>query len=188
MTFSSTVKRSNSPTPCSVRAIPSSARRSGLIRASDCPRQCSDPDSARTKPQIRLNRVVFPAPLGPITPTTSPEPDLERHAVERGDPAEADRRIAHGQAGGGLASTRASYTSARARDKPDAKCAPAAPLSRGDRRARQDRGLAVGVRDRQAQVKTLYPVAPDAVLEVETFLQTPCSDLTMSPARGACAA
>ena len=28
--------------------------------------------------------------------------DLERHAVERGDPAEANRRIAHLQAGGGL--------------------------------------------------------------------------------------
>src|ERR1700722_17633849 len=30
-----------------------------------------DPESARTNPQMTLNRVVFPAPLGPMTPTTS---------------------------------------------------------------------------------------------------------------------
>src|SRR4051812_34902907 len=30
------------------------------------------PDVGRVKPQTTLNNVVFPAPLGPITPTTSP--------------------------------------------------------------------------------------------------------------------
>ena len=39
-----------------------------------------------TKPQMTLNRVVFPAPFGPMTPTTSLWADRHRHLVEGQDP------------------------------------------------------------------------------------------------------
>ena len=38
------------------------------------------PSSGRTKPQMTLKSVVLPAPLGPMTPTTSPGETVERHA------------------------------------------------------------------------------------------------------------
>ena len=113
ITFSSTVRRSNSPTPWSVRAIPSPASRSGLIRASDSPRQRRVPESGATNPQIRLNSVVLPAPLGPITPTTSPPPtssDTPSSAVIPPKRTVASRTIR--PMADSLASTGASYTSA----------------------------------------------------------------------------
>ena len=72
ITFSSTVRPGNSPTPWSVRAIPSEARRSGATRVIGWPRQLSVPEFGRTNPQMTLNSVVLPAPFGPITPSTSP--------------------------------------------------------------------------------------------------------------------
>src|ERR1039458_10114607 len=39
---------------------------------SGVPRQRNVPESGAAKPQITLNNVVLPAPLGPITPSTSP--------------------------------------------------------------------------------------------------------------------
>ncbi len=72
ITFSSSVRFSNSPTPWSVRAIPRRVRRCGRIRVIDSPLQLSEPASGATKPQITLNSVVLPAPFGPITPSTSP--------------------------------------------------------------------------------------------------------------------
>ena len=41
-------------------------------RPSSRPFQCSDPAWGSTKPHITLKSVVLPAPLGPITPRTSP--------------------------------------------------------------------------------------------------------------------
>ena len=73
ITFSSAVSPANSPRPCSVRAMPS---RASCVRAEPAsaapPPARPSPASARTKPQMTLNSVVLPAPLGPITPTTSP--------------------------------------------------------------------------------------------------------------------
>ncbi len=64
--------RGNSPTPWSVRAISSDTSRSGRRPVTSCPRQINEPESGVTNPQMTLNRVVLPAPLGPITPSTSP--------------------------------------------------------------------------------------------------------------------
>ena len=47
-------------------------RRCGRTRSSAAPSKRTVPASARTKPQMTLKSVVLPAPLGPITPTTSP--------------------------------------------------------------------------------------------------------------------
>ena len=41
-------------------------------RAASGPRHATSPSSGRTKPQMTLKSVVLPAPLGPMTPTTSP--------------------------------------------------------------------------------------------------------------------
>ena len=71
ITFSSTVSPANSPRPWSVRAMPrpaSSCGRTGRAPAAPAQR----PGSGRTKPQTTLKSVVLPAPLGPITPGTSP--------------------------------------------------------------------------------------------------------------------
>ena len=60
-------------------------RRAAARRAS-----ATSPASGATKPQMTLNSVVLPAPLGPMTPTTSPGATVERDVVERGEAAEAD--------------------------------------------------------------------------------------------------
>ena len=46
-------------------------------------RDAPSPESGRSKPLTRLTSVDLPAPFGPIRPTTSPRPDLERDAGER---------------------------------------------------------------------------------------------------------
>ena len=73
ITFSSTVRRPNSPTPCR-RPGDAEPRTSGPGESgsSGWPRQVSEPESGSTNPQMTLNRVVFPAPLGPMIPSTSP--------------------------------------------------------------------------------------------------------------------
>src|SRR5579883_1469094 len=71
-TFSRTVRPGKRPTPWRVRAIPSLARSCGRWRRNGRPSKLMVPDAGRTKPQITLNSVVFPAPLGPISPTISP--------------------------------------------------------------------------------------------------------------------
>ena len=40
--------------------------------SSGCPRHRIVPEAGVTKPQMTLNNVVLPAPLGPMTPSTSP--------------------------------------------------------------------------------------------------------------------
>ena len=46
----------------------------GFPRVGGCPRILNDPLVGRCNPNSSLNRVVLPAPLGPITATNSPEP------------------------------------------------------------------------------------------------------------------
>ena len=46
-------------------------------------------NSARSEPAIRLNRVVLPAPFGPMTPVTPPRGSCKRHAVDGDEAAEA---------------------------------------------------------------------------------------------------
>ena len=47
-----------------------------------------------TNPEIAFMRVVLPAPLVPMRPTTSPGSHLDRHVVDRGAAAEADLHVA----------------------------------------------------------------------------------------------
>ena len=115
ITFSSTVSRGNSPTPCSVRAIPSDASRSGRILASGCAAPAELPDSGVTKPQITLNSVVFPAPLGPITPSTSPRvtsTETPSSAVMPPKRTVTSRTDRPAPCGSSLDSTRGSYSRA----------------------------------------------------------------------------
>ena len=93
--------RGNSPTPCSVRAIPSAAswwaaRGAATRRASEIV-----PALGATKPQMTLKSVVLPAPLGPITPSTSTGGDRERDAVERGEARKPHGHVLNLQSGRG---------------------------------------------------------------------------------------
>src|SRR5690606_25478695 len=72
MTFSTTVSPRNSPTPCRVRAMPIPASRCGRRSRTGRPCRSTWPVSGRTNPPQTLNRVVLPAPFGPITPWTAP--------------------------------------------------------------------------------------------------------------------
>ena len=55
------------------------------------------PRSSGTNPLSRSNRVVLPAPLGPMTPTISPGAHVERHALDCLHPAEARRHLGHAE-------------------------------------------------------------------------------------------
>ncbi len=55
-----------------VRARPSRARRCGFMEVTSVSNRCTEPRSGTCSPLITLNRVVFPAPLGPIRPVTVP--------------------------------------------------------------------------------------------------------------------
>ncbi len=63
---------SKSSTDCHERVIPARARRSGDHPETSVPSRWMLPEPRRVKPVIRSSRVVLPAPLGPISPTTSP--------------------------------------------------------------------------------------------------------------------
>src|SRR4029434_3710619 len=57
-----------------VRARPSAARRCGASRVTSRPNSEMRPPVGRVSPLIRLNRVVLPAPLGPMIARFSPGP------------------------------------------------------------------------------------------------------------------
>ena len=59
-------------------------RRGRVRRSTPCPLL------GRSCPHMQLNSVVFPAPLGPTSPTASPAATRDRHVLEGGDSAEAD--------------------------------------------------------------------------------------------------
>src|ERR1019366_8978542 len=54
------------------RPSPSRARRWGFIVVTSLSNRCTEPRSGDCRPLITLNRVVLPAPLGPIRPVTVP--------------------------------------------------------------------------------------------------------------------
>ncbi len=70
MTFSTTDRPLNSPTPCSVRAMPRPASRCGRTPVSSREPNVIVPESGVTKPHTAFSSVVFPAPFGPMIPVT----------------------------------------------------------------------------------------------------------------------
>ena len=82
--------------------MPSAAIAGGDLRMSSVPSSLIEPRCGRYTPFRQLKIDVLPAPFGPITANSSPRSTLERHAVERGDAAEAqlevlgdEQRLAH---------------------------------------------------------------------------------------------
>ena len=71
ITFSRTVKSPNNPTPCKVREIPKSTKLEVCGKSCSLPSKKNFPESGFTNPHNALNKVVLPAPFGPINPTTS---------------------------------------------------------------------------------------------------------------------
>ena len=71
ITFSSTVRVGQSPSPCKVRAIPMCASRHAGRPSSEFPWYVMVPATGVTNLEMALKSVVFPAPFGPMTPTIS---------------------------------------------------------------------------------------------------------------------
>ena len=85
------------------------------------------PASSATSPVTTLNSVVLPAPLGPISPTTSPGRDADPGAVEGDEPAEA-----HDDPGGHQVARRARPGRASGATLGAGRSAPAAAQPRRD--------------------------------------------------------
>ena len=69
--FSSTVRSSNTPPDWNVRASPCRARTCAGSESSRAPSKRTSPEYL-AKPVSASTNVVFPAPLGPISPTNPP--------------------------------------------------------------------------------------------------------------------
>ncbi len=69
-TFSRAVRLPNVSSRWNVRPIPSRARWWGLRRVMSRPSSSTRPEFGPSSPVMTLNSVVFPAPLGPISPVT----------------------------------------------------------------------------------------------------------------------
>src|SRR5690554_640864 len=72
LTFSSALSAGNRLEVWKVRPRPARARRWIGSAVTSLPWSFTVPSVGRSTPEIRLNRVVLPAPLGPITPSSSP--------------------------------------------------------------------------------------------------------------------
>src|SRR5437588_1021004 len=74
--FSSTVSDPNSSSRWNVRPTRSLARLCDGQSVTSYPKRWTRPETGFTFPVITLNSVVFPAPLGPMSPTICPAPTL----------------------------------------------------------------------------------------------------------------
>src|SRR5215831_8631727 len=72
ITLSSTDIDSNVSGTWKVRAMPRRARCSGVNRVTSRPSKCTVPEVGRRSPVRQLKNVDLPAPLGPMSPSTSP--------------------------------------------------------------------------------------------------------------------
>ena len=71
-TFCATVSRMNGRGTWLARATPARAMRWVGQALTETPSSSTSPESGRISPSSVLSRVLLPAPLGPMTPTTSP--------------------------------------------------------------------------------------------------------------------
>ncbi len=70
--FSATVSPAKGWTIWKVRAMPRRARRCGASAVTSCPSNRTCPSLGVRKPEIIPNRVVLPAPFGPMSPVIEP--------------------------------------------------------------------------------------------------------------------
>src|SRR5690554_3950988 len=70
--FSMTVMEAKTCRPSGTCAIPRCGRRDDVTDSKSCPSKVMEPAMAWTEPEIVLNRVLLPAPLGPTIATNSP--------------------------------------------------------------------------------------------------------------------
>ena len=70
--FSSTVRSGNRLVIWKVRARPSAARRCAGAPVTSWPKSAMRPEESGIAPEMRLNSVVLPAPLGPMRARRSP--------------------------------------------------------------------------------------------------------------------
>ena len=71
-TLSNALRSENSTVPWNVRTRPLAATRCGFIPVTSRPSNSIRPDDGFMTPLRRLKNVLLPAPLGPMTPMTSP--------------------------------------------------------------------------------------------------------------------
>ncbi len=92
-TFSTHGQRGNRLDVWNVRPSPPRARRATAPVVTSRPSSSTAPAWDGSTPETRLNSVVLPAPLGPITPSSSPRPHGEgRRRRGSGHPRSAGRR------------------------------------------------------------------------------------------------
>eukprot|EP01022_Parablepharisma_sp_SALTPOND_P023847 TRINITY_DN5217_c0_g3_i1.p1 TRINITY_DN5217_c0_g3~~TRINITY_DN5217_c0_g3_i1.p1 ORF type:complete len:539 (+),score=121.08 TRINITY_DN5217_c0_g3_i1:947-2563(+) len=75
--FCHTVRESKTETSWKVRAMPMPTRAWGGSWVTSCPPKDTAPPLGGKQPESRLNKVVLPEPLGPITPATCPSSKLK---------------------------------------------------------------------------------------------------------------
>ena len=93
--FSRTVIEANVAVTWNVRPTPSRAIVCGESPINARPAKAALPRSGASWPSRTLNKVVLPAPLGPMTATRSPAATLEAHAGERLHAAKGLGDVAH---------------------------------------------------------------------------------------------
>jgi hypothetical protein len=70
--FSNTLRRGKPRAIWNVRTRPTDAIRSGRQPVMSWPSNATVPESGGTTPETQLNKVVLPAPFGPISPVMRP--------------------------------------------------------------------------------------------------------------------
>ena len=170
--FSSTLTSSNSSSDWNERRSPSRARWVAFSRSRRRSSRRIDPRVAGTKPVTASIRVVLPAPLGPIRPTTSPGLTSMVTSSTATHRAEADRE----------ALDRPAWRPAPARPRPAEAAAAASAEPRGgaaptaDGRGRRDVGDAVLVDDEDHEHDERAEDEVPPVLEADPVLHDPGAD------------
>ena len=128
------------------RTTPIAARSSGRSSSRSRPSTETEPCAGETMPEMTSSSVVFPDPLGPMSPTIDPGSTVRSHVLEGPHPAEVDGDALDDEPGGGHAAV-----ASDARPDPDvvptrppdahgtasATASAAEAGSRGSRRSRQ---------------------------------------------------
>ena len=166
--WSRTVESANSSIRWKVRPIPARARRCTGRPVRSWPSSATVPASIDVTPSMQLKKVVFPAPLGPISPTRSPVVDVDADVVEREDPGEPLRDVgdleqgAHATVSPARASSAGGSAGGVGRRPANAFCWRRCGLGRSSVHAVLDEALGVsGVEDRAEAEEDQHPLPRD---------------------------